>query len=94
MSDKKTVCEGTGTVAVHVEGLTSLYPHCGVCGREFSAQGRKSMIRFENAWHAIPKHYRTVASNANLSAIRPCARCNSGLWHDHCISEGCGLNHG
>jgi hypothetical protein len=55
----RVLCPGTGRPG---EGSPALvyYPHCPVCGREFSAQGRKAQARLGNAWESIPRHYWRV----------------------------------
>jgi hypothetical protein len=57
MNTHKTQCEGTGQHGVpHTEN--PIYPACPVCGREFSAQGRKAQARLGNPWQSVPRHFR------------------------------------
>lgn len=62
-------CDGEGQPAI--EGPTedvAIYPHCPVCGREFSAAGRAGW-RYANAWQSVPSHY--VTSRDHVPAVHP-----------------------
>lgn len=48
-------CQGSGQKG-RPSAASLIYPACQVCGREFSAQGRKANARIGNAWERIPAH--------------------------------------
>lgn len=57
-SDMRTICEGTGEKPVE-SAASFLYPACPICGKEFSAQGRRHRYAQQNWWLVgCPRHYR------------------------------------
>ena len=56
----RVLCPGIGSRGVRSRSSV-LYPECPVCGKEFSAQGRKAyarLVRYGNPWETIPRHYK------------------------------------
>jgi hypothetical protein len=55
----RVLCPGTGREAEARQG--SVYPHCPVCGRDFSVAGArrsKANARRGNPWKTgVPRHY-------------------------------------
>lgn len=56
---RRQLCGGVG-MAPWRRG-DSIYPHCSVCGREFSAAGKKARVKWGNLWtDGIPRHFVEV----------------------------------
>lgn len=52
---RRSLCPGS-----RLPAAGTIYPLCQLCGREFSAQGRKAQARLGNAWQRIPPHFVEV----------------------------------